>query len=112
MSQYPDDTTLILDGSKTSLSTSLKVLEYFSKISEFRLIILTKKEALWIGAKPVSLLKRLPEMGEATAENTTPFADSHSIRTINPKESAIFLTGENNALISIEQLLTYYNNYT
>ena len=45
MSQYADETTLILDGSKTSLSTSLKVLEYFSReISGLRLNPQKKKK--------------------------------------------------------------------
>ena len=33
ISQYADDTTLILDGHKRSFDTSLKVLDMFSEIS-------------------------------------------------------------------------------
>ena len=46
ISQYVDDTTLILDGSRESLQT----LEDFSKISGLRLND-SKTEALWISSK-------------------------------------------------------------
>ena len=49
ISQYADDTTLILDGSKNSLLSSLAVLDDFSKVSELRLND-KKTEALWIGS--------------------------------------------------------------
>ena len=37
ISQYADDTTLILDGSKTSLTLSLQVLERFRTVSGLKL---------------------------------------------------------------------------
>ena len=37
LSQYADDTTLILDGSKDTLKASLKVIEKLSKISGLKL---------------------------------------------------------------------------
>ena len=37
ISQYADDTTLILDGSPISFTTSLKILDLFSEISGLRL---------------------------------------------------------------------------
>ena len=37
LSQYADDTTLILDGSKESLLESLKIIEHFGNISGLRL---------------------------------------------------------------------------
>ena len=46
-SQYADDTTLILDGSRESLFTSLAMLDDFSKVSGLRLND-KKTEALWI----------------------------------------------------------------
>ena len=49
ISQYADDTTLILDGSERSLSEVLEVLERFSKVSGLRLNS-KKTEALWIGS--------------------------------------------------------------
>ena len=49
ISQYADDTTLILDGSHESLLSSLKMLDDFSKVSGLRLND-KKTEALWIGA--------------------------------------------------------------
>ena len=50
ISQYADDTTLILDGSRESLVAALQTLEDFSKISGLRLND-SKTEALWIGSK-------------------------------------------------------------
>ena len=51
LSQYADDTTLIhvLNGSCESLLSSLAMLDYFSKVSGFRLND-KKMEALWISA--------------------------------------------------------------
>ena len=49
LSQYADDTTLILDGSHESLLSSLAMLEDFSDVSGLRLND-KKTEALWIGA--------------------------------------------------------------
>ena len=49
LSQYGDDTTLILDGSEEYLLDSLEIIDYFGNISSLRLN--TKKtEALWIVA--------------------------------------------------------------
>ena len=61
LSQYPDDTTLILDGSEESfLESVILIIETFGNISGLRLNI-KKKEALWIDSKKDSDLKRLPE---------------------------------------------------
>ena len=49
ISQYADDTTLILDGSSVSFTTALQILNLFSEISGLRLSN-RKTEALWIGA--------------------------------------------------------------
>ena len=58
ISQYADDTTLILDGSIESLSFSLKILDDFGKVSGLRLND-RKTEALWIGSSigndPISI---------------------------------------------------------
>ena len=61
ISQYAEDTTLILDGSRRSLTTSLKVLDLFSEISGLRLNR-KKTEALWIGANTDSEEKLCPEI--------------------------------------------------
>ena len=47
LSQYADDTTLILDGSEKSLSEALKILQSFEKVSGLSLNS-KKTEALWI----------------------------------------------------------------
>ena len=49
LSQYANDTALILDGSRESLLSSLAMLDDFSKVSGLRLND-KKMEALWIGA--------------------------------------------------------------
>ena len=49
ISQYADDTTLILDGSVDSLFSSLKALDDFGKVSGLRLND-RKTEALWVGS--------------------------------------------------------------
>ena len=49
ISQYADDTTLFLDGSKASLQGSLRVLNRFSQISGLKLNV-TKTEVLWFGS--------------------------------------------------------------
>ena len=49
ISQYVDDTTLFLDGSKASLQESLRVLDRFSQISGLKLNV-TKTEVLWFGS--------------------------------------------------------------
>ena len=49
LSQYADDTTLILDWSHESLLSSIAMLDDFSKVSGLRLND-KKTEALWIGA--------------------------------------------------------------
>ena len=47
ISQYADDTTLILDGSESSFSRSLSLLHTFALISGLRST--TKTDVLWIG---------------------------------------------------------------
>ena len=60
LSQYADDTTLILDGSEESFLESVILIETFGNISGLRLNI-KKTEALWIGSKKDCDLKLLPE---------------------------------------------------
>jgi len=60
LSQYADDTTLILDGSKESCLESLVLIETFGNVSGLRLNI-KKTEALWIGSKKDCDIKLLPE---------------------------------------------------
>ena len=49
LSQYADDTTLILDGSEESFKSSLTLIDNFGKMSGLRLN--DRKTALWIGSK-------------------------------------------------------------
>ena len=50
ISQYADDTTLILDGSEKSPTSAIHILDDFGKISGLKLHD-SKTEALWIGFK-------------------------------------------------------------
>ena len=49
LSQFADDTTLILDGSQKSLERSLYILERFGEISGLK-VNCEKTEILWIGS--------------------------------------------------------------
>ena len=49
ISQYSDDTTLILDGSEKLMQQSFSLLDSFASISGLR-VNYEKTEALWIGA--------------------------------------------------------------
>ena len=60
ISQYADDTTLILDGSNESLSASLYTLDNFCEISGLRLNN-KKTEALWVGVNSGSDDTYFPE---------------------------------------------------
>ena len=62
LSQYADDTTVILDGSEQSLQESLNLIDIFGDVSGLRLNR-KKTEALWIGTKAGSDFQLLPEKG-------------------------------------------------
>ena len=53
ISQYADDTSLLLDGSEESLFEALLTLEWFEKISGLR-INFNKTQVIWIGSKKYS----------------------------------------------------------
>ena len=50
LSQYADDTTMILDGSQASLEKSFALLDSFGQLSGLR-VNCRKAEVLWIGSK-------------------------------------------------------------
>ena len=54
ITQFADDTTLILDGSKESLIAALNVLEVFGSISGLQ-INTEKTKLIWIGKKTILL---------------------------------------------------------
>ena len=60
LSQYADDTTLILDDSEESLRESLTLLDDFGEMSGLKLKC-GKTEALWIGSKTNCNLRLCPE---------------------------------------------------
>ena len=53
ITQYADDTTLILDGSEKSLFAALNTLDYFSSISGLH-VNSSKTKIVWIGSKKFS----------------------------------------------------------
>ena len=53
ISQYADDTSVILDGTETSLNQTLEELDYFSRISGLS-INFDKTQLVWIGAEKFS----------------------------------------------------------
>ena len=59
VTQFADDTTIFLDGSKESLNSTLEELEKFAKISGFK-VNFDKTQLVWIGSKNTALtqLKR------------------------------------------------------
>ena len=50
LSQYADDTSLILDGSPAALDASLRLLQFYAEISGLK-INLEKTYVIWIGSK-------------------------------------------------------------
>ena len=59
LSQYANDSSLILDGGDDSLRKSLYILEKFSECAELK-ANLDKTEAIWIGSKVHSKERLLP----------------------------------------------------
>jgi hypothetical protein len=53
ISQYADDTSLILDGSPKSLDASLRTLQKYAKLSGLKINI-DKTKVVWIGKKRYS----------------------------------------------------------
>ena len=53
LTQYADDTTFLLDGSSSSLESTLNILEYYAVISGLK-INYSKTKAVWIGSKKYS----------------------------------------------------------
>lgn len=56
ISQYADETVLILDGSENSLNEAIKELNMFYALSGLK-INLSKTQATWIGSKKYSIEK-------------------------------------------------------
>ena len=52
LSQFADDTTIILDGSEQSLAAAIKTLDSFAKLSYLK-VNSSKTRAIWIGCKKI-----------------------------------------------------------
>ena len=61
LSQYADDTSLILDGSEKSLRESISELNLFAQISGLK-INTSKTQVIWIGSKKYSNDTFLPDL--------------------------------------------------
>jgi hypothetical protein len=61
LSQYADDTSLILDGSPAALDASLRLLQFYAEISGLK-INLEKTYVIWIGSKKHSQRSYLSEI--------------------------------------------------
>ena len=72
ISQYPDNTTFILNGTKESLFATLNTIENFGRESGFRLNN-RKTEALWIGSMAGNKEKLFPEKNFKWPENKVKF---------------------------------------
>ena len=62
ISQFADDTSLVLDGSESSLQNAIKDLNFFAKMSGLK-INTSKTQAIWIGSMKYSNVTFLPELG-------------------------------------------------
>ncbi|MCU7800901.1 MAG: hypothetical protein KZQ70_12335, partial [gamma proteobacterium symbiont of Lucinoma myriamae] len=56
ISQYADDTSLLLDGTEASLINSLKILKFYARISGL-CINMEKTKVVWLGSRKGSTLK-------------------------------------------------------
>ena len=61
MSQYADDTTFFLDGTKESFCSCIKVLQQFALMSGLRMNY-DKSTAVWIGSLRNSRVRYMPEL--------------------------------------------------
>lgn len=61
ISQYADDTTLLLDGSEKSLVESINILKFYAKASGLHVNI-DKTNAVWIGSMKNSPVELCPEL--------------------------------------------------
>ena len=68
ISQYADDTTFILNGTREALSATLDTIERFGSVSGLKLNN-TKTEALWIGSMAGKKEKLFPNKNFKWAEN-------------------------------------------
>ena len=55
ISQYADDTQILLDGTERSMRESLQILSKFYKLSGLK-INEEKTRAIWIGAKSIQMI--------------------------------------------------------
>ena len=84
LSQYGDDTFLILDGSASSLCNALDTLELFSKISGM-LVSSSKTKYIWFGSKKIknsSEVFRVPTLVRTSGKRSVACQGACSPRNI------------------------------
>lgn len=69
LSQFADDTAIILDGSEISLKETMKELKHFGEISGLK-INFSKTQVVWIGSMKFSKKILCPELNLAWGKNT------------------------------------------
>ena len=79
LSQFADDTAIILDGSEISLKETMKELNYFGEISGLK-INFAKTQVVWIGSMRFSHNVLCPELGLSWGKNNFSYLgiDFHS----------------------------------
>ena len=103
LSQYADDTTMILDGSKSSFLRSLYLLDSFASISGLK-VNYEKTEALWIGASKSSNLT-FPSSKPITWANEKVFALRVWFSTLEDKSAL-----NSNFIEKIEKIRSILDN--
>ena len=100
ISQYADDTQILLDGTEQSLRESLQILKFFNNLSGLK-INEEKTRAIWIGAKSNSNVKLCEEykldwkqgpvkiLGVTFTTNVYDIWDLNSIDVLNKVKSIL-----------------------
>ena len=105
LSQYADDTTMILDGSKSSFLRSLYLLDSFASISGLKANY-EKTEALWIGASKSSNLT-FPSSKPITWANEKVFALGVWFSTLEDKSAL-----NSNFIEKVEKIRSILDNWS
>ena len=82
LSLFADDTTVILDGSQLSLSTTMKEIEMFGNITGLKINI-DKTQLTWIGSKKYSSDKMCLEYNLVWGNTKFCLLDLHLIIKLN-----------------------------
>lgn len=104
ISQYADDTSIILDGSKKSLKTCLKVLQFYAEASGL-CINVEKTNVIWIGSKKNSNEKFCEEYNLSWNNN------EYTILGVKFTKNLETIT-ETNFITKIEEMKRVFSNWS